>query len=233
MVWKSKLMIVVIKGVLYLEAFSTDLVSIKWLTNELNCNAIFSSKNVQFQDRKTGKTIGDGFFENGFYILKNQELIFSATKESIDQELWHKRLGHPSDQTLKKLLIFFFWNCISCDVCKLAKKTILHFSLSIRKSEAPFELFYSDVWGPALIISSNGFKYFVLFIDDFSQTTWLYLLKSKDEVFLEFVNCVENQFNAKIKIFTSDNGTEFVNNNFANLLKEKWIIHQTTCIDTP
>lgn len=60
-----------IKGVLYLEAFSTNLVSIKWLTNELNFNAIFSSKNVQFQDRKTGKTIGDGFLENGLYILKN------------------------------------------------------------------------------------------------------------------------------------------------------------------
>ena len=60
-----------------------------------------------------------------------------------------------------------------------------------------------------------------------------FIFKSKDEVFLEFVNCVENQFNAKIKIFTSDNGTEFVNNNFANLLKEKGIIYQTTCIDTP
>lgn len=97
-----------IKGVLYLEAFSTNLVSIKWLTNELNCNAIFSSKNVQFQDRKTGKTIGDGFLENGLYILKNQELIFSATKESIDQELWHKRLGHPSDQTLNFFIYFSF-----------------------------------------------------------------------------------------------------------------------------
>ena len=105
--------------------------------------------------------------------------------------------------------------------------------MSISKSKAPFELIHSDVWGPALIISYNGFKYFVLFIDVFSRTTWFYLVKSKDEVFLEFVNCVENQFNAKIKIFTSDNGTEFVNNNFANLLKQKGIIHQTTCIDTP
>jgi hypothetical protein len=45
------------------------------------------------------------------------------------------------------------------------------------------------------ITSYNEFKYFVIFIDDFSHTTWLFLLKTKDEVFnyfQEFLNRVEN-----------------------------------------
>ena len=97
------------------------------------------------------------------------------------------------------------------------------FSLSTSQSEVPFELIHSDVWGPAPTKSYNDFRYFVIFIDDFSRATWLYLLKSKSEVFLcfqEFVSLIENQFNTKIKIFRSDNGTEFVNNNFTLFLKK-------------
>jgi hypothetical protein len=48
------------------------------------------------------------------------------------------------------------------------------------------------------------------------QRDYIYLtLRTKYfSYFLEFQNRVENQFNAKIKIFRSDNGIEFVNNNF-------------------
>jgi hypothetical protein len=133
--------------------------------------------------------------------------------------------------------------CINCDVCKLAKQTRLSFPLSTSKTQNIFELVHSDVWRSAPLISYNGFKYFVIFIDDFSKTTWLYLLKSKDDVFNcfeEFVNRVQTQYNGKIKTFHSDNIIEFVNNKFSNLLiinsqtclKIKEIIHQTTCINT-
>jgi transposase InsO family protein len=58
----------------------------------------------------------------------------------------------------------------------------------------------------------------------------------KDEVFncfQEFNNRIENQYNGKIKVFRSDNGTEFINNKFMNFCKEKGIIHQTSCVNTP
>jgi hypothetical protein len=57
-----------------------------------------------------------------------------------------------------------------------------------------FELIHSDVWGPALIISYNDYRYYIIFIDDFSKTTWLYLMKNKSNVFsyfLIFTNLVE------------------------------------------
>ena len=37
----------------------------------------------------------------------------------------------------------------------------------------------------------------------------------------------------KIKIFRTDNGTEYINQNLSNFLKQKGIIHQTTCVYTP
>lgn len=86
----------IIKDILYLDTFSTDLISIKRLTQELNCDVIFSSKHVKFQDRKIGKTISEGSLENGLYVLKPQ--ILCAAARFNDQELWHKRLGHPSEK---------------------------------------------------------------------------------------------------------------------------------------
>jgi hypothetical protein len=34
--------------------------------------------------------------------------------------------------------------------------------------------------------SVSGFKYFVLFINEYSRKTWIYFLKAKDEVFDRF-----------------------------------------------
>ena len=66
----------------------------------------------------------------------------------------------------------------------MTKQTRLSFSLSNSRSEASFDLVHFDVCGPAPINSYNGFKYFVIFIDDFSKSIWLYLLKSKDELYI-------------------------------------------------
>jgi ribosomal protein L30/L7E len=60
--------------------------------------------------------------------------------------------------------------------------------------------------------------------------------KRKNKVFScfnDFLNFIENQYSAKIKVFRSDNGTEYVNKKIFELLKLKKILHQTTCINTP
>jgi hypothetical protein len=57
--------------------------------------------------------------------------------------------------------------------------------------------------------SLNEYAYYVSFIDDYSHKTWVYFLKSKDEVlikFKEFKSLVENLSERKIKILKSDNG---------------------------
>jgi hypothetical protein len=49
-------------------------------------------------------------------------------------------------------------------------------------SGSPFVLVHSDVW-TCPMVSINGMKYFVTFIDCFSRMIWVYLMKHKDEVF--------------------------------------------------
>jgi hypothetical protein len=52
-------------------------------------------------------------------------------------------------------------------------------------SKAPFELIFSDVWGPApSSVGKNN--YYVSFIDDFLKFTWIFLLKHKSKVFAKF-----------------------------------------------
>jgi hypothetical protein len=62
------------------------------------------------------------------------------------------------------------------------------------------------------------------------------MLKHKSEVlqcFQDFHKLVSNQFNAKVQIICTDNGTEYVNNEFMSYTSYHGIIHQTTCPSTP
>jgi hypothetical protein len=54
----------------------------------------------------------------------------------------------------------------SCEPGQFAKLHKLPFSEHTHKSFEIFELVHSDVWGNAPINSKEGFKYFVIFIDD-------------------------------------------------------------------
>jgi hypothetical protein len=70
----------------------------------------------------------------------------------------------------------------------------------------PFELEYSDVW--VLEPISVGRKnYCVSFIDDYSNYTWIYLLKDRSEVFQkfhEFQSLVERLLGRKIITMQTD-----------------------------
>jgi hypothetical protein len=84
--------------------------------------------------------------------------------------------------------------------------------------------------------SVSGVRWFVTFIDCYTQVTWIYMLKHKSEVlrcFQDFHILVSNQFNAKVQIICIGNGKEYVNNEFMSYTSDHGIIHQTTCPSTP
>lgn len=102
-------------------------------------------------------------------------------------------------------------------------------------SITPFMLVHYDVW-TCHVLSINGMKYFVTFIDCYTRMTWIYLLRHKDEVFECFQNFyayVSTQFKVQVHMLRTDNGTEYVNKRFGTFLSEKGIMHQTSCPDTP
>ena len=91
--------------------------------------------------------------------------------------------------------------CKGCAKGKNIKKT---FPSSESKTKRILEVIHSDVCGSMSSSSLSGYVYYVSFIDDFSRKTWIYFLKSKDEVFnkfKEFKALIENHTEKKIKTF--------------------------------
>ena len=77
----------------------------------------------------------------------------------------------------------------------------------------------------------SGSRYFVLFIDDYSRKTWIYFLKTKDEVFgrfQEFRALVENQTGRKIQVSRLDNGGEYTSKEFEDYCTEVGIKKELT-----
>jgi hypothetical protein len=114
-----------------------------------------------------------------------------------------------------------------CDACEFAKhKRTSYVSRGIR-SVSLFVLVHLDV-GTCHVVSINGMKYFVTFIDCFSRMTQVYLMKHKDEVFKyfwDFCALVKGQFNTQVKMIRTDNGIEYVNKQFSSFLSENGILN--------
>lgn len=153
--------------------------------------------------------------------------------------LWHGKLGHLNYNSLS---LMFQKGCIAnksvssspCSACSLRKSKTLPFSVSTNKSTSPFELIHSDLWGPSPVLSAVEYKYFVLFIDDYTRFTWVYLLKRKSEVshiFKYYVAMSKNQFDCDIKKLRSDSGGEYMSNDFQAFFKG--ILHERSCPGTP
>ena len=57
-----------------------------------------------------------------------------------------------------------------------------------------FDLIHSDIWGPSLINSIGGSRYFVVFVDDYFRYSWVFLMRSRDEllnIYRNFANMVK------------------------------------------
>ncbi|RVW48160.1 Retrovirus-related Pol polyprotein from transposon RE2 [Vitis vinifera] len=137
---------------LYVPSFSVQLLSVQQLTSTLNCDVLFTSDKVLFQDRITKKTIGEGFQLHGLFYFSSDDRLckgFQASLSSTNKHsLWHQRLGHPSESVFNKIHPNLPKGTDGCDICHYSKSTRLPFNLSLSKSSEMFELVHSDVWGP-------------------------------------------------------------------------------------
>ena len=118
-------------------------------------------------------------------------------------------------------------NKVDCQSCQLAKLHALPFNNNDCISQAPFDLVHSYIWGLAPTTTMGGSRYFVIFVDDFSRYTWIYLLKNQSELQQVYYNfATMAQFSATIKVFRSDNAQEYKDKNFLNFLAENGTIPQ-------
>ena len=118
--------------------------------------------------------------------------VVNAAQEDSSPNLWHRQLAHMSEKGLqilaKKSLIPFAKGTLlnPCDFCLFGKQHRVSFNIPFTRKPNVLDLVYSDVCGPIDVETLGGNKYFVTFIDDASRKVWVYVLKTKDQVFEHF-----------------------------------------------
>jgi transposase InsO family protein len=174
-----------------------------------------------------------GSREGNLYRLleRNEEAL--VHDEVNPNELWHRRYAHINYQALPFLrkMVEAIPELKSthegiCKGCALGKNIKKPFPRSNNRSKEILDLIHSDVCSPMSVRYLGGYLYYIIFIDDYSRKTWLYLLKSKDEVFSKFQEFkaeIENLTNKKIKTLRTDNGGEYTLKEFIAFCKSTGI----------
>ena len=120
--------------------------------------------------------------------------------------------------------------------CQFGKHTTLTFNNNVSHALSPFDLIHSDVWGPSPITTQSGSRYFVIFVDDFSRYTWIYLFKNRYElyqIYRNFTKMIETRFSKPIKVFRSDNAQEYKAYEFTSIIHQFGTVPHSSCVGTP
>lgn len=119
--------------------------------------------------------------------------FFATTSTKPSMADWHYRLGHPSSLILKNVVSNFSLpylqsktNSLLCSDCSINKSLKLPFSETSTISTRPLKYIFSYLWSSP-IVSVDNYKYYVVFVDQYTRYTWLYPLKTKSQVRETFI----------------------------------------------
>ena len=171
-----------------------------------------------------------------------------AKKRGENLETWHKLLGHCNLTDLKKLENVVEGMSISsskefkCETSILSKTTNTRSHKADIRPTKPFEIIHTDLSGLIDPVAKNGFRYAMIFVDDYSGCSFMYFLKEKSDApkaterFLADTNPYGKvkTFNFHADVFSagetkclrSNNGGEYISNEFKSLLTRHGIKHE-------
>ena len=87
-----------------------------------------------------------------------------------------------------------------------------------------FTLIHSDIWGPSQVQSITNKRWFITVNDNHTHVYWVYLLKENfevDQIFKNFYSMIQNQCNASIQVFCTNNGKEYFQSIIRDFLGKK------------
>lgn len=147
---------------------------------------------------------------------------------------------HPNFVYLEKLFPYLFNNKDSkdlhCDICQISKHTRSTFKSQHYNLSHPFSLIHSYIWGPSNVKNITETQWFLLFVDDHTHLSCVFLMKDKTEtshIFKQFHSMIETQFSTKIKVLRTDRARDYFNFVLGDYLVTHGILHQSSCVDTP
>ncbi|KAL2901144.1 Retrovirus-related Pol polyprotein from transposon RE1 [Bienertia sinuspersici] len=230
----------ILEDVLFVPNLTCNLISVSKLIDDSHCFVQFTDSLCAIQDRLSGNLIGAGERMDGLYFFRRVPKVCAVTNTDISSfELWHRRMGHPSDKVVKLVPAISGSSDIktlnkACTLCPQVKQTRDSFPDSDSRASRVFEMIHCDLWGSYKTPSSCGAHYFLTIVDDYSRGVWVYLLHDKTEVYSSFTSffaMVKCQFDVTVKYVRSDNGMEF--KHMIPFFDTHGILFQTSCVGTP
>jgi hypothetical protein len=166
-----------------------------------------------------GNVCGMGTLQNKMYQLNCEPVLqehASVASENANVDLWHQRLGHPSESVLKEIVTHELVSgvkipkrvelsfCEGCVEGKMQRKPV-----GVIRSKRKLQCVHSDVCGPMPTESIGGRKYFVTFIDDYSRCCSVYFMRHKSEVLDKFKEFEAATTTDSGQRMCTDNGGEY------------------------
>jgi hypothetical protein len=121
-----------------------------------------------------------------------------------------------------------------CDTCETAKQTMNSFKDS--EAQSNITSVCSDIVGPIIPISHQGYKYIVPFVNMKTRLVCAYSMRKKSETlskFKDFMSDMRTLCDLKIKILRSDNDGEYTSREFKELCKRRHIKQEFTVAYNP
>uniref|UniRef100_A0ABD2WT57 Integrase catalytic domain-containing protein n=1 Tax=Trichogramma kaykai TaxID=54128 RepID=A0ABD2WT57_9HYME len=228
----------------YVPEVGHQLFSVRQATKYGN-KVIYDSDGVEIQcDNKvvaTGRLEGTVYIMNMRVCTRNAPVTVNVATTEDQLQGWHERLGHQDKRHVRKILsqqgiLTKYKDATSfCDGCVLGKSHRKPFHTRQDRPQKVGELINSDVNGPMSTTSIEGYRYYVVFKDDYSRYTRIFFMREKSEVakYLDiFLNECDNH-NHKVKIFRSGGGGEFDCKRVREILQNRGIELNLTCPYTP
>ena len=187
--------------------------------------------------------VGNREFEGGLFKAalrtKSQTQEVNSLSDDLTLQLCHERMAHQNKHHIKKLIqrelgIKVQVDNETCEGCIYGKAHRLKFGTRVRAT-APGELIHCDVCGPFEMPSFRGYRYFVLFKDDFSRYRRVYFMKEKSEVSskLEEMLAEARTSGNTVNELLSDNGLEFDNEKVRKTLRQHGVKQRLITPYTP
>ena len=159
-------------------ATKKNLLSVYRLTNDNYVYVEFHADHCIIKEEGIGRPLLKGTVKDDLYLLNqdNKPPIAYAAKK-VAMELWHQCLGHPHFKVLHHIITTYGLPTLAynksspCDACSSSKSHKVPYAITQHPTSRPLELVHSDLWGPSLVLSHLGHKYYVIFIDDFTRYT--------------------------------------------------------------
>ena len=228
---------------LHVPEMSCNLLSVRGITEkgfvmnfEKEGCSIISEKGVTVA---TGQKLGNLYILNGDTVRVGD---VEHAKLVSEPSLWHRRLGHVSDDVLKKLTSGSVATGVSFkggtgdefgDSCARGK--------ALRKTPKPLkeiilQLVYSDVCGPMSVETGTGKRYVITFTDDYSRFSFVFFMARKSEsfaMFMQFQAIAEGESGKEIGTLRTDGAGEYKSAEFQSNLTKNKINHEETIPHTP